>query len=99
MKSIFKGIIFNFVKCLKCVKGLKSGLLEWLQNSSMVHVLTPNCLLIGRPVAANEAVSSQCRLKVIDSLLDSFVEKLTDLFAPTWPFSLSGTGKILGICK
>ena len=57
----------------------------------MVHVLTPNCLLIGRPVAANEAVSSQCRLKVIDSLL--FWEKLTDLFAPTWPSSLSGIGK------
>ena len=56
-------------------------------DDSEVHVLTPNCLLIGRPVAANpggyEAVSSQCRLKVIDSILDQFWEKWTDLFAPT----------------
>ena len=48
-----------------------------------------------RPVAANEAVSSQCMLKGIDSLL--FWEKLTDLFAPTWPSSLSGIGNILRI--
>ena len=55
---------------------------------SDINILTPNCLILGRPIAANpggytDKVSTLHRLQVIESVMNDFWRRWTDLYAPT----------------
>ena len=57
-------------------------------EGSEINILTPNCLLLGRPVAAQPCIqyatsSYRSRLSHIDEILSDFWKRWSELYAPT----------------
>jgi hypothetical protein len=56
-------------------------------GDSSINILTPNCQLIGRPFCRNPggwgSSSLKDRLRLVDTILDEFWSKWTELYAPT----------------